>query len=67
MNIYIAHSRSYDFRNELYIPIRNSILNEKYNFVLPHENSDKLFDSKRFFELDCDILIAEVSYPSLGL
>jgi hypothetical protein len=67
MNIYVAHSTSFDYENELYKPILNSKLVEGNNFVLPYKNSKELFDSKTFLKEKADILIAEVSYASTGL
>ena len=64
--IYISHSTSFDFKKELYEPIRKSYLDKEYNFVLPHEDSEKLFNSKEYLR-SCDLVIAEVSYPSTGL
>ena len=32
---------------------------------MPHEKSAELFDSKKYFD-KCDLVIAEVSYPSTG-
>lgn len=66
MNIYIPHSNSFNFKDELYTPIRKSDLNSKYNIVLPHENSDRLFNSKEYLK-ECDLVLAEVSFPSTGL
>jgi len=67
-NIYVPHSNAYDFRNELYIPLRASILNSKFNLVFPHEESKSSFNSKEFFkDGNCHYLLAEVSYPSIGL
>ncbi len=67
MKIYIAHSRNFDFQNELYKPIRQSPLNNEHSFVLPHENSDEPFNSKEYLEDKADLLIAEVSDPATGL
>lgn len=67
MNIYVAHSREFDFQNELYLPIRQSNLNHIHKFVLPHEKSSVPFDSKSYFQNKCDLVIAEVSFPSIGL
>ncbi len=67
MKIYVAHSRKFDFRKELYEPVRNSCLNDVHEFILPHEDSGELFDSKEFFQDGCDLVVAEVSYPSIGL
>jgi hypothetical protein len=64
--IYFGHSREFDFINELYQPIRNSHLNDKYEIIFPHENRDEPFNSKdQMFA--CDLMIAEVSYPATGL
>jgi len=66
MNIYIAHSTSFDFKEELYSPIRSSILDQIHSMTLPHENTSDLFDSKTHLQT-CDLMIAEVSYPSTGV
>ncbi|HBU27646.1 TPA: hypothetical protein DEB00_00840 [Candidatus Uhrbacteria bacterium] len=67
MNIYVAHSRAFDFAQDLYRPLRESSLNEEYTFVLPHETSDDPFPSKTFLVEKADVMIAEVSFPSTGL
>jgi len=67
MKIYIAHSRSFDFKKELYEPIRQSSLNNKHTFVLPHETSDEPFNSKDYFKNEADLMIAEVSESAIGL
>lgn len=66
MRIYIAHSSSFDFRTELYTPIKESALANEHTFVLPHDVSDTPFSSKDFFANECDLVIAEVSLPSTG-
>lgn len=64
MNIYISHSRDFDFENELYKPIRESDINNLYSFFLPHENKN---DSDNIETLkSSDLIIAEVSFPSTG-
>ncbi len=65
MNIYISHPTAFDFHTELYQPIRSSKLNSQHTIALPHEHSDEQFDAKSFFKT-CDLIIAEVSYPSTG-
>lgn len=65
MQIYVTHASSFDFQNEIYKPLRQSSLNDKHQIVLPHEDSDKQFDSKTLLR-DCDLVLAEVSYPSTG-
>lgn len=65
-NVYIGHSNDIDFKNELYLPIRMSSLNNRYNFVFPHDESKEPFNSKEFFQI-CDLFIAEVTGKSTGL
>lgn len=67
MDIYVGHSSTLNYKKNLYQPIKDSKLSEKHNIVLPHENSDKQFNSREYLENKCDILIAEVSNPSTGL
>ena len=65
--IYVAHSRGFDFKTDLYAPLRESDLNSQYTIVLPHENSDELFSSKDFFRDECDAIVVEASYPKIGV
>lgn len=67
MDIYVAHPTNYDFKKELYEPIRQSSLNKEHTFVLPHEKTDKQFNSKDYLKRGCNLFIAEVSIPSIGL
>ena len=66
MNLYIAHSRGFDFEAELYQPIHDSQLLAESEIVFPHtlgaceQNSYNLI-------ANTDLLIAEVSYPSTSL
>ena len=65
MKIYVAHSSSFDYKNELYKPLRSSNLNEIHEITLPHEDSSAQFNSKEYLK-ECDLVLAEVSYPSVG-
>ncbi|MEX0916530.1 MAG: hypothetical protein WDZ44_00250 [Candidatus Spechtbacterales bacterium] len=67
MKIYVAHSRNFDFQQELYEPLRNSTLVKKHEFVFPHSESEGPFNSKQLFQEGCDLVLAEVSYPATGL
>jgi transcriptional regulator of heat shock response len=67
MKIYVAHSKAFDYKKELYEPIRQSSLNEEHSIVLPHENSDEQFNSKECLRDGCDLVIAEVSNSSTGI
>ena len=66
MKIYVTHATSFNFKEELYKPLRESKLNDFYNIILPHENSDEQYNSKEELKT-CQITIAEVSNPSFGV
>jgi len=66
MKIYIAHASSYDFRHELYEPIKKSPLWQSHQIFLPHETSNKVINSKEIIK-NCDIVVAETSHPSTGM
>ncbi len=66
VKIYVAHSKKLNFFEELYIPLRHSVLNLEHDITLPHEKSDALYSSKDFFRNDCDLLVVEASYPTIG-
>lgn len=63
MNIVVTHSNNYDFVNELYIPIKNDNTLKVHNIHLPEES--RAIDTKELIK-NCDLVIAEVSYPSTG-
>lgn len=65
MTVYVTHSSSFDYQNELYTPLRQSDLNNKHQLVLPHEKSSEPYDSKELLQ-SCDLVLAEVSFPSTG-
>ncbi len=67
MKIYVAHSRNFDFKKELYEPIQNSSLTKEHTFIFPHSEGGESFSSKELFQNGCDLIIAEVSYPATGL
>ena len=65
MIIYVTHSRNYDYKTELYLPLKNSSLLHSHTLILPHDLSDDAYDSKTLFsEKKCDLVIAEISYSS---
>lgn len=64
MKIFVPHSSNFDFRNELYLPLRSSALNELHEFILPQENKREVITRELIKE--CDMVLAEVSYPSTG-
>jgi hypothetical protein len=67
MRVCVAHSKDFDFRTELYGPIRESRLNGVHDFVLPHEHSEELFSSKGFFRDECDAIVVEATFPKIGI
>lgn len=62
MNISISHSTSFDFETELYTPIKKSFRLRKHNFFFPEDRVKNTRDVIK----SCDIMIADVSYPSTG-
>ena len=60
--IYVIHSTAFDYVKNLYTPLKNI---SEFEFIFPHEEGN---DSKNSTELirSCDIVLAEVSYPSTG-
>ena len=64
--MYCPHATSFDFVSEWYEPLRDLSFTE--DLVLPHESTDEQFPSREFLTSgECDLVVAEVSYPSLGL
>jgi hypothetical protein len=68
MIIYVAHASRFDFKKELYQPLWDSTISKEYNLIFPHDEVNSQFPSKKLFESrNCDLLLAEASYPSTGL
>jgi len=65
MKIHVVHSKSHDFKNELYKPLRNSELNKEHQIFLPHE-TEELIKTKELIK-QADVIIAEASFPATGL
>ena len=65
MKIYVAHSRDFDYQNELYLSLKNSEIFKQHEFILPHDGDN--YNHNRDFYKNIDLVIAEVSYPSTGL
>ncbi len=66
MKVYIAHSREFDYKKELYIPLRKSEKLKDNEIILPHERDNTLSHNRDFYK-NIDIVIAECSYSSIGL
>jgi len=57
MKIYVGHATSFDYKNELYAPIKNSDLWLQHEFVLPHDKNTEPFNSKLTIS-NSDLVIA---------
>lgn len=67
MKIYCGHSREFDFQTELYEPLKSSRIFIENEVILPHEKKQEPnYDIKKLLG-DCDLFIAEVSFPATGL
>ncbi len=65
--IYVGHSRDerFDYLTQLYQPLREALPEDL--IIVPHEGGkEAAFNSKNVIPT-CDFMIAEVSYPSIGL
>lgn len=64
MKIYVAHARKgFDYKKNLYLPLEHALRYHKVTF--PYRD-DKAIDSRKIIA-ECDLVIAEVSFPSTGL
>ncbi|MBI4164011.1 MAG: hypothetical protein HY512_04055 [Candidatus Aenigmarchaeota archaeon] len=61
--VYISHSTKFDFKKELYKPLKKP---KGFELIFPHEKSGKVESSKDIIKT-CFALIAEVSNPSHGV
>src|SRR3989344_8251249 len=64
MKIIVTHSIGFNFKEELYRPIRSSVLNTEHNFYLPQETGKEKITKEMV--RNSDLIFAEVSYPSTG-
>lgn len=64
MKLYISHASNFDYINELYNPLK-AVFNGEHELVLPHETNAAGINTKDSIP-ECDIVVAEVSYPSTG-
>lgn len=65
MKIYVCHSTGFDYQNLLYKPIKVSPIYREHEFIFPHETPDSFINTKKIIQ-DCDLILAETSYPSTG-
>lgn len=66
MKLFFAHSKHFEYRLELYEPLKASALAVQHELVFPHDPPEK--DIKTQDDIArCDIFFAEVSLPGTGL
>ena len=65
MRIYVAHSREFDYLNELYRPLQSDPYFKEFDLILPHETNES--NHNRDFYKSIDLFIVECSYASTGL
>lgn len=64
MKIYVSHSTTFDFKAELYEPIK-AHMGKVHEYHYPHDHdSDGTYAKDRITA--SDMILAEVSYPSTG-
>lgn len=64
MKLYLAHSSGYDYKTELYRPLKAAFASE-YEIFFPHDSNADGVKSKDIIPT-CDVILAEVSLPSTG-
>lgn len=65
MKIYLAHATRFDFKKELYEPLKSSSLVRKHDIEFLFDRTT-IPDSTKEMIRNSDLILAEVSYPSLG-
>ncbi len=64
MKVYLSHSSGYAYEPELYVPLKASLA-KQYDIFFPHDDKNGGSKSKDVIA-NCDVVLAEVSYPSTG-
>lgn len=63
MKIYVSHSVKFDYKKELYPALEHALRSHRVTF--PYRD-DRVINSKNAIA-DSDLVIAEVSFPSIGV
>ena len=66
MKVYFCHSKGFDYQEELYRPVRESVIGSRHEIIFPHEDPVKAIQSKELIR-SCDLVFAEVSFPAIGM
>ena len=64
MKIYVSHSSAFDYKTELYDPLK-AIAAEQCELYLPHQTQITAHNTRKVIA-SSDLFFAEVSYPSTG-
>jgi hypothetical protein len=64
MKLYLSHSSGYNYKSELYEPLKSNLADE-YDIFFPHDDHIDGVESKDILA-SSDVIIAEVSFPSTG-
>jgi len=64
MNIYLVNSTKFDYKKELYDPIKSSVLKDKHKIIFLPEDPWTFDSSNLIKNGEFDLIVAEVSYPS---
>ena len=69
MKIYFAHSKTIDYQNLIYTPIKSDQISKTHEFILPHDEKpgESHKNNTRDFYKSLDLMLAEVSDPATGL
>ena len=66
MKIYITHSSDINYKDEVYVPLRQDDFFSQHQIILPHEEEVSFQDVRDRYR-DVDIVISECSKPSTGM
>jgi hypothetical protein len=66
MKIYVGHASDWDFQAGLYDVLNASPLAQAHHLILPHRDIEH-FKFSQGLIAEADLLLAEVSRPSIGL
>ncbi len=65
MKILVAHASNFDYKTELYQPLKHSALLQQHTVIYPHDDENVEIETNSHIP-DTDLMLAEVSYPSTG-
>lgn len=66
MKIYVTHSNKWEYISKLYLPLKQSSLEQEHDIYYPHDEEHKNEHSKETIR-SSNLVIAEVSLPATGM